>query len=321
VRTRGSEQIDIEDAMTIAIGESVALERSAESLATVPLLRYGAPADRSSPRVVEVNPYRCRVWALHDRISDYISEESCRAEIDSVARDGQLIPALGRCLPGDPDYDVEIICGVRRLFVAQHLNRPLKVELRHMSEREAIIAMDQENRHRKDISPYERGLGYARLLRSGHFSSQDDIVRALKISASQVSRLLKLAQLPSVLLNAFASPLEIREGWGLDLLKAWHDPKKKPLLAQRARALAEQTPRPGPNAVYSYLTATSGEARRARRSSRGIVVMGGHGAPLFRIKYQLNAVSLILPSAAVSESCIERIRLAVSEILQQERAG
>src|SRR5688572_6279056 len=93
-----------------------------------------------------VNPFRCRVWALHDRLEGEISEETCRAEIDSFSRHGQLVPVLGRPLQAGSSYDVELICGARRLFAARHLNLPLKVDLREMSDHDAIIAMDIENR-------------------------------------------------------------------------------------------------------------------------------------------------------------------------------
>jgi hypothetical protein len=66
------------------------------------------------------------------------------------------------------------------------------------SDREAVIALDVENRHRKDISPYERGTSYKRWLELGHFKCQKELARALEISPSQVSRMLKLAQLPAV---------------------------------------------------------------------------------------------------------------------------
>src|SRR5258708_5408352 len=117
--------------------------------------------DSDARNVVLVNPFRCRVWALHDRLEDHITEDSCKEEIESIASHGQLIPVLGRPLKGDVDYDVEIIYGARRLFVTRHLNVPLHVEVREITDRDAIVAMDLENRHRKDISPYERGLSYS----------------------------------------------------------------------------------------------------------------------------------------------------------------
>ena len=121
---------------------------------------------------------------LHDRLEDYVCEETCRGEIESTARHGQLIPALGRKIHGDPNYDIELIYGARRLFVARHLNKPLLVELRPLSDREAIVAMEIENRHRKDLSSYERGTSYARMLRTKQFKSQDDLARTLKVSGT-----------------------------------------------------------------------------------------------------------------------------------------
>jgi ParB family chromosome partitioning protein len=274
------------------------------------------PAGHNSDRVVEVDPFRCRIWELHDRLSDYVTDESCKAEIESVARHGQLVPALGRPLHGNHDFDVEIIYGGRRLYVARHLNVSLKVELRELSDQEALIAMDVENRHRTDLSPYERGLSYARWLRTPYFKSQDDIVRALGVSASHVSRVLKLAQLPTVLIGAFATPLELRESWGLELLEHWQDPARRPLLSQRARSIAAHQPRAGAEQVFRYLIDSAGKARRASPDSRDSVVKADNGSPLFRVRHQRNAIAIVLPSSALSESRFERIRRAVSEILQ-----
>jgi len=280
--------------------------------------RTRGPAEPNFRRIIEANPFRCRIWGSHDRLSDYVTDESCKSEIDSVARHGQLVPVLGRPVQGDPDADVEIIYGARRLFVAQHLNLPLRVELRNLTDREAIVAMDIENRHRKDLSPYERGMSYARWLRTKHFNSQDDIARALKVSASQVSRLLKLAQLPSVIVSAFASPLDIREGWGLELLQQWQDSKKRPLMAQRARIIGSRCPRAGAEEVYRHLLASPGSARTARLRRHDIVVTGSNGSPLFRVRHHHNSVVFILPTAAVLEVNLERIRQTLSDIIQTE---
>jgi ParB family transcriptional regulator, chromosome partitioning protein len=270
--------------------------------------------------IVRVNPFRCRMWPLHDRLGDYVTEQSCRAEIESFARYGQLVPALGRALRDDRDCDVELIYGARRLFVAQHLNVPLNVELRELSDRQALVAMDIENRHRRDISAYERGVSYARWLRTKYFNSQDEIAHALKISTSQVSRLLKLAQLPTVIVNAFASPLEIREGWGIELSKAWQDPQLRLLVGQRARALVNQTPRPSSLEVYQKLIAPAGAGKMSRRPRRDMVVSGGNGTPLFRIRYQRATVAILLPTTALSENRVNRIRQAVCDIMQSQDA-
>jgi hypothetical protein len=81
--------------------------------------------------IVAVNPFRCRLWAFHDRLEEHVNAETCR------------------------------------LFVARHLNAQLLVEMRPMSDLEAIVAIDIENRQRVDVSPYERGLSFAQWLRAG----------------------------------------------------------------------------------------------------------------------------------------------------------
>src|SRR6185437_13769011 len=173
--------------------------------------------------IVSVNPFRCRLWSLHDRIEGSVSEENCRDEMESFLKHGQLIPALGRPIKGDAEFDVEIVCGARRLFVARQLNKELCVELKQMTDIEAFVAMDIENRQRKDVSPYERGVCYARLLRTGLFKTQDEIARALRVSKAHVSRLLKLAHLPAVVIEAFSTPLDLQEGWGLRLSETLDD--------------------------------------------------------------------------------------------------
>ena len=101
-----------------------------------------------------------------------------------------------------------------------------------MSDREAIVALDMENRQRRDLSPYERGVSYQNWLRKGYFTSQEEIARSLGISAAQVSRLITLAMLPSVVVNAFNSGFDIRETWGIALYKAWSDRQRQPELAR-----------------------------------------------------------------------------------------
>jgi ParB family chromosome partitioning protein len=268
---------------------------------------------------MSISPFRCRMWSLHDRADEYITEETCREEILSFAKHGQLVPALGRSLHQDPTHDVELIFGARRLFVARHLNLPLRVELRDIQDRDAIVAMDIENRQRQDISAYERGSSYARWLREGYFNSQDDIAGALKVSASQVSRLLKVARLPPVLLGAFACPADIREGWGLDLAMALEDPQRREPTIRKAREISLVSSRPPPREICRRLLAAASRGRKPVAKKRDEVVLDDAGEPLFRIRYDRKAVLLVLPVESVSARCLENVRGATSTILQRER--
>ncbi len=271
------------------------------------------------PHIVSANPFRCRVWDLHHRLDHVIDENTCDTEIRSFSEHGQLVAALGRPLHGDPDHDIELICGARRLFIARHLNVPLLVEVREMTNRAAVIAMDIENRQRVDLSPYERGLSFARCLRAGYFESQDDLARALRISQSQVSRLLTLARLPSVVVNAFPNPVEIREGWGFDLERALQDTRRRQATIARARALvSSSTPRPSAVDVYQQLLDAAVTGRKVRTRPRDEVVTAEDGTPLFRIRGQKKTIAVLLPRDQVSQDTLDAVRDAVRDVLQNK---
>jgi ParB/RepB/Spo0J family partition protein len=221
-------------------------------------------------------------------------------------------------LQGDPNHEVELIYGARRLFVARHLNLPLSVELRRMSDREASVAMDIENRQRTDISAYERGRSYARWLRAGLYESQEELARALAISKSHVSRLMKIAQLPSAIIGAFESPCDICEGWGLALTEVLEDPRRREQTLRVARALGNNTARPPAREVYRMLLLASGPGRKAGAQLRDEVVKASSGAALFRIKQQRSTVAILLPLQGLSAKSMHSIRRALTAILEPQ---
>jgi len=256
------------------------------------------------------------MWDQHDRLEDYIDEKSCAKAIASFQSHGQMIPALGRPLIGDPDYDVELVYGARRLFAARYINVPLKVELREMTDKEAIVAMDTENRQRVDISPYERGLSFSKWLRSNQFESQDELAHALNVSPSMVCRLLRMARLPAAILDAFGDPTEIRESWGLALLDALDDAEKRPRIFRIAREIAAVSPRPAAQHVYARLTSMSLTRRKLRSRTHDEVVKSSNGVPLFRVRRLRSSIAILLPAEKVTDVTLNEIREALSVVLQ-----
>jgi len=266
-------------------------------------------------RIETVSPFRCRMWAHHDRLDTSINERTCRAEIESFSKHGQLVPVLGRSVSDGSTYQFELIYGARRLFVARHLNQPLRVEVRELSDREAIVALDIENRQRSDISPYERGLSYARWLSAGLFQSQEELSRVLKVSASQVSRLLKLTRLPPLVVDAFPAPSHICEVWGLALAELMEDPARRQATLRRARAICAMDRRPSGGDVIRQLLAAAKGGRRPTQPPRDEVVKDGAGTPLFRIRHQSRHVALLLPMETVSSQSLAQICDALVQIL------
>lgn len=266
--------------------------------------------------VITVNPFDCRMWDLHDRLEGDITEETCKDEIESFSKHGQLVPVLGRPLLGDIRHKFELVYGARRLFVARHLNLSLLAEIRQMTDQDAIIAMDIENRQRMDVSPYERGRSYSRWLQAGYFASQDEVARALKISASQVSRLVKLAQLPCVIVEAFGKSSSICEGWGLDLIEALQDPERRKRTTQAARDICNSGASLPAREVYRRLLTASARGRKLKRAAHDEIVKDSDGSMLFRVKHQSNSVALVLPINKLSEDSLRKVKEAMIHILQ-----
>jgi ParB family chromosome partitioning protein len=268
--------------------------------------------------IISVDPFRCRMWSYHDRMEQHIDENNCQAEIVSFQKFGQLVPALGRRLRGDPTYEVELICGARRRFVAMHLNKPLAVDVRQMSDMDAIIAMDIENRHRTDISPYERGLSYRTYLQNDVFKSQDEIARKLNISPSQISRLLKLAHLPSVIISAFRSPRDICETWALELASVLEDPQRRTATYARARAIAAMEVRPPAREILRQLVTASVPGGKVKLARHDKVVSDRRGKPLFRVRHLSNKIAVIVPARLMPANRLAQLQSAVAQVLEEE---
>jgi ParB family transcriptional regulator, chromosome partitioning protein len=272
--------------------------------------------DDSLRSCISADPFKCRVWKLHDRFQSEITVQTCRAEIESFATSGQIVPVLGRRLTDDPDYEIELAYGARRLFAARHLKMPLLVQLREFSDREGLIAMDIENRQRNDISPYERGLSYKRWLHSGQFASQEEMGRALSVSPSRISRLLRLARLPAVVVNAFRTPADIRENWGLMLLEALDDTQRRANTIRAARALGNTLPRPQGAEVMRRLLAFSKRGRKPKKGPHDRVVQGSNGSALFRVRFLNKAVALMFTADKVPERTLQRIEEVLAAFLR-----
>jgi ParB family chromosome partitioning protein len=265
--------------------------------------------------IVLADPFRCRGWPLYVRAKEGIIETSCQAEIESIRRDGQLVPAIGRQIPDDPDFDIEVVCGIRRLFIARLLKTPFRVEIRQLSDRQAAATVEGESALRKQPSPYERGLWLAKLLKQNLYRSREEMSRDLGVTLTHVTRLLAFAELPEPVVCAFASPNDILESWAVELQKAAVDERRN-LLIERARTIKKREPRPPAIIVYEILMST----RAAGRVSRGVisrVVKSPTGIPLLRFERQRSETVLRIPNCLVNSGVEEAVTQAVATLLTQ----
>jgi ParB family chromosome partitioning protein len=113
--------------------------------------------------------------------------------------------------------------------------------------------MDRENRKREDLSPWEQGRMYRRALNEELFSSLGDLSKELGVDKGNLSKALKLADLPDDVVSAFPSPLELQFRWAKLLNDALQgDPEG---VLARAKELTEDkgTRRTGKEVLESLL--------------------------------------------------------------------
>ena len=182
-------------------GEGSPLEKSPAqpTLAAAELALRG----RSMPtlereNIHAVDPKRCRPWKFHNRTDAWYTRERCQDLIDSIAKDGQLEPALARRLEGEKDYDFELIFGMRRRFACEVTGQKLKVRVVEADDARAAVLMHIENADRQDITPMERAISFQVQAEAKVFATQEAMAEALGVSKGQVAKMIKAATLLKV---------------------------------------------------------------------------------------------------------------------------
>lgn len=199
-----------------------------------------------------VDPERCRPWRMHNRDLDHLNEDSCRDLIDSfLSAKKQRIPAIVRRLKDDPDFDFEIIAGVRRWWTVKwlrahhHPEFEYLVTIQSVTDEEAFRVSDVENRSRKDISDWERAKEYTVALAEFYEGSQSQMAEHLNLSKSWLSRLLDVARLPEPVVAAFSDTHDITVRVARDIKPLTGDPKALAKMREEAERIEEERSQKG----------------------------------------------------------------------------
>ncbi len=188
---------------------------------------------------LKVEPARCRIWADHDRRYDLLSEVNCADLIEGFRAQGQQIPAVVRELTDDPTHDYEIIVGTRRHWTATFLDLPYLVEVQTLTDNQAFVLVDAENRQRKDISDYERALFYANALKR-LYSTQKEMAEAMQTSTAWLSEYLSLAAFPDEVVACYRDISEIRVTHSRKLTPLLRESKIRARILNRAKSLKSE---------------------------------------------------------------------------------
>ena len=114
----------------------------------------------------------------------------------------------------------EIVFGHRRHRACLDLGLEVLALVESVSDRNLWLQMDQENRGRRDLSPWEQGRSIQNALAHGLFPSVRQLAENAGIDHSNAAKLLKLAELPDDVVAAFERPTDLQVHWAGLLSKA-----------------------------------------------------------------------------------------------------
>lgn len=280
---------------TEGLDEEAALDKSAPAEGIMAsrsqTLARIATGKTVADRTEWVDPARCRPWRLHNRDLDHLSEDTCRDLIDSfLSAKKQRIPAIVRRLKDDPEYEFEIIAGVRRWWAVSwlrdhhHPEYDYLVTIQNVTDEEAFRVSDVENRSRKDISDWERAKEYTIALAEFYDGSQSQMAEHLHLSRSWLSRLLDVARLPEELVLAFTDTHDITVRVARDIKPLAGDTKAFAKMREEADHIAEQRAKgllnlSGPEVAKRLVNAT---VQPAAKGDRDKEVIGKGGKVILR---------------------------------------
>lgn len=159
---------------------------------------------------VRIDPQMVRTtrWANRHETS-FASPDFARLKESIALSGGNAQPILVR----QAEQGVyEVAFGHRRHRACLELGLPVLAVVWDgaMSDMDLFLSMDRENRERKDPSAYEQGVSYLAALEGGLFPSQRRLAETLGVSHTWIRKAMMVAQLPTQIINAFSSPLDVQ---------------------------------------------------------------------------------------------------------------
>lgn len=160
-------------------------------------------------------------WAnRHD--DSFKTPEFAAFKIEIREAGGNIQPIKVRVLNGSTDVNgkgtkYEIVFGHRRHRACLEENLPVKALIEDVDDQRLFVQMERENRGRRNLSPWEQGCTYNLALQKNLYPSLRELARAINVDASVISKSITVAQLPSVIVEAFPSPLDIQFRWAKPL--------------------------------------------------------------------------------------------------------
>ncbi len=202
-----------------------------DSNAEMDRLRESLKLHEESLPTKKIDPKSVRQSQWANRHADSFKSASfagLKAEIERAG--GNVQPILVRPQK-DQANQYEVVFGHRRHRACLELGLPVLAMIwqGELPDTQLFITMDRENRERADLSAYEQGQMYAKALEERLFPSARQLADSIGVSHTWVYRTLAVAQLPTPVVEAFNSVLEIQPSQAKEIHRALEEDQKSVL--------------------------------------------------------------------------------------------
>ncbi|NUY06148.1 ParB/RepB/Spo0J family partition protein [Paraburkholderia youngii] len=250
---------------------------------------------------IEDNPLNSRTIYQEEKIS---------ARAASMAKDGQLVPALAARHPSDPDRAILIDGHYRKQGALR--NRATTLDLKLLDGLKPIDfyrLARAANNEREQETILDVALGYKKLLDEGYAKTNDELAHLVEESKSKVSKTLTILELPASaqeFLSLYPEQFGINIAYELALYFKATDETKTRDFAQRivSEGLSFQK-------VKAIREALAQQRAPRKTFSRQYKVSDRNGAPIGAIKEWGNGniqVSLALDNPERAEAYIDALK-------------
>lgn len=212
----------------------------------------------------DLDPRLCQIWHRQSRFFDLLSEQQCGDLIsDFKSHIGQKIPIVIREIPrgvekNNSDIRYEVVAGSRRLwsalYVVNQFNEQfrLKAILKTLDDKQSAIECEKEN-DREELSAFERGMYYHRLLEQGVFETQRQLSDSLNIPKTSLVELLEFGKIDQKIVDIFSDPREIKKSWGKSLNQLYSNETSRKSMLKKVDEISRSEILYTPQKIFNVL--------------------------------------------------------------------
>lgn len=270
--------------------------------------------------VRKIDPKRIKRSSFANRIEEsFKGPEFASLKADIASSGGNVQPIKVRELAAGK---YEIVFGHRRHQACLELGLDVLAIVETLTAEAHFIEMLRENQAREDLSPFETGLMYRQAKQVFKIQDSKLLAQRLSVSESQVSRAIKLVDLPPEIIAAFPSRLELQYNWATSLNKALK--KDRDALIAEAKRIARIRDEGGSRLSSKDvlkaletsvldLAVTPEDALRAARGSWHVAASGPKGEA--HIREDDDHFEVKIPAGALNQLARDRIQELLDSLL------